>query len=889
MMLLALLAVTRLAAALSVETGSLRTEGAPAPLGIHATSPRLSWRLSSDLRGDSQAAYQVQAASSTGDLNNSDLWDSGRVASTLPFALYDGTALSSRKSVSWRVRVWDVNNSPSTWSEVTSFEMGLLQQSDWEADWITNSEFVTGTNALPMFTKEFDLSCEIQKARLYITGLGVFQAEINGKAVNEEVLGPGYSTVNRTVLYRTYDVTKLLRSGTNVLGVELGKGTYDAEKGLLKRYMKFIVSAKPLVLKSQLELTCNDGKTQTMLSDGSWLTTVDGPLLESSWYGGEEFDARRIIPNWSAADGNRSTWKSANVSTGPPGPPGEFINQVAPPLQITEIIPAKSVKQVGSQWVYDFGVNYAGWYTFTMNATGRAGTRIVFYPAENITDAGAPDQASSGSPIFDAYTMAGLEFESFTPKFMYHGSQYIAVNTTWAPSLADMTGKVIRAVNEPVSFVSTSNPLFNKIHQIIDRAIKSNMHSVLTDCPTREKLGWLEQDHLAFEPVARGYDIQAYGHDFVRTMADAQAVWGPAGLIPATAPEYVVFDGKWDIYRKDPNWGNAMIRFPLYLYRYYGDTRVLEDYYPIMVQYMDYLATRQISANNPVIDDGGLADWESIDTTVPTGLTNTYAYQQAAAGLKAIAKALRKCADAKKWATLEASIKAAFHSTWFNATGKAHYSANSQGANALALDMGAVPADVEADVFDSLLDSLEVAGWAFTVGEIGLPALFRVLMAKDRNDVVHTLMAQTRSASYGYQIEHGATSLWEHWDGNNAGVGSLNHFMYGFGDMWLHRLSGLAPANRSVAWNVIDYAPIVVGDLTSASASYRTPAGYANASWVLDGKSLTYDIVVPVGSRGVVSLRGEGFTESGISIPSENGKTELVVGSGSYTFRGIIA
>jgi hypothetical protein len=225
-----------LAWSLNIESGSLRTEGVTAPLGIHMTSPRLSWRLFSDLRGDSQTAYQVQAASNPLSFGHPDLWDSGVVRSTRPVAVYSGKeALASREVVYWRARVWDIAGRASAWSETTSFEMGLLDNSDWTADWITNTDFKTGVNSLPIFAKEFNLSCDVDKARLYITGLGVYRAEINGKSVSEEVLGPGYSTVNRTVLYRTLDVKDLLQSGSNVLGVALGKGTYDAEVGLDNR------------------------------------------------------------------------------------------------------------------------------------------------------------------------------------------------------------------------------------------------------------------------------------------------------------------------------------------------------------------------------------------------------------------------------------------------------------------------------------------------------------------------------------------------------------------------------------------------------------------------------------------------------------------------------
>ncbi|KAB8204793.1 bacterial alpha-L-rhamnosidase-domain-containing protein [Aspergillus parasiticus] len=902
MKLLPLLAgVLPLVSSLQVELGSLRTEGVSSPLGIHSDRPNLSWRLLSDLRNDTQTAYQVQTASSPRLLGKPDLWDSGKVASARPFTVYDGQQLMSRQEVYWRLRTWDVNDEASSWSEVGSFEMGLLHISDWKAHWITNTQFETGVNSLPIFAKEFELPCSPEKARLYITGLGVYHAEINGESISSEILGPGYSTVNRTVWYRTHDVTSMLQSGSNVIGIELGKGTYDAEKGLNNRYMKYTLTPKPLLARSQLEYTCshsNNG-TQSVLSDATWLTTVDGPQLESAWYGGEEYDAQRVIANWSSISGDRSGWQYANVSTGPVGTAGALINPVAPPIQITQKISPVSVTQVGSQWVFDFGVNYAGLYTFTMNGTGLAGTRIVFYPAENITAAGVPDQTSSSSPIFDGYTIAGLEVESFTPNFMYHGNQYIGVNTTWKPNISDMTGLVARAANEESSTLSTSNTLFNQIHEIIQRSVQSNMYSVLTDCPTREKLGWVEQDHLAFETVARSYDIQAYGHDLCRTIAESQVQWGPSGMLPSTAPEYAVFIATSSKYRKDPNWGNTLSLFALELYKYYGDKSVLSDHYTIMDQYMAYLKTRQINSTMFIINDGGLGDWEGIDSTTPTGLTSTYAYQQAAASMKEIAEVLGNPTISREWAHLEANIRSSFHQMWFNTSGGTpHYSINNQASNALALDMGAVPTQYEAEVFQSLLDALAAADWHFTVGEIALPALFRVLMARNRNDVLYKLMNQRTAASYGYQIEHGATSLWEKWDGKDSSVGSLNHFMMGFGDMWLQRLSGLAPSRGSTMWDTIDYAPIIEGDLTSATSSYRTPSGYANASWHLDGNILTYDIVVPVGSKGVVSLNATAVKEDGrdlkrgeygvISMEHRGDDTVIEVGSGSYSFTATV-
>lgn len=229
------LALVAVVSTLSIEPESLRTEGVKAPLGIHATNPFLSWRLQSDRRGDNQTSYQLQAASSSDGFASPDLWDTGKLNNTQAFASWDGSALSSRDQVYWRVRAWDAADVASSWSEPSTFELGLLEESDWTAQWIENNQFATGVNSLPLFANEFKVNCIVTKARLYITGLDVFYAELNGHSVSDEVLGPGYSTINRTVLYRAYDITNLLTEGDNVIGVSIGKSIYNSDKPLLNR------------------------------------------------------------------------------------------------------------------------------------------------------------------------------------------------------------------------------------------------------------------------------------------------------------------------------------------------------------------------------------------------------------------------------------------------------------------------------------------------------------------------------------------------------------------------------------------------------------------------------------------------------------------------------
>ncbi|KAK2770372.1 alpha-l-rhamnosidase, partial [Colletotrichum kahawae] len=776
------LALVAVVSTLSIEPESLRTEGVKAPLGIHATNPFLSWRLQSDRRGDNQTSYQLQAASSSDGFASPDLWDTGKLNNNQAFASWDGSALNYRDQVYWRVRVWDAVDVASAWSEPSTFELGLLEESDWTAQWIENDQFATGVNSLPLFANEFKVNCTVTKARLYITGLGVFYAELNGHSVSDEVLGPGYSTINRTVLYRAYDVTDLLTEGDNVIGVSIGKGIYNSDKPLLNRYRKFTTSTKPPILKSQLEYTC-DGVSNSVVSDDTWITTTDGPLLEAAWYGGEEYDARKIIPNWSSSQGDRSDWKPANISTGPVGGAGKLYSSTAPQLK----------RSCG--YLFDFGVNFAGWYQFTMNGTDKAGTRIVFWPAERLVG-GNPSQANTGNPVFDGYTLAGNESETYGVRYRYHGLSHVCVslsllvglvkwtdilpevyfthgcqvNTTWEPQLTDMVGYAIRAANEEVGTVQTSNSFLNKIYEITDRSMKACSRTVLTDCPHREKLGWLEQDHLLFDLLARRFDLQAYGYNLMHTIADAQAQYGAdsEGLIPTTAPEYDVFPDK---FRDDPNWGSAIMRVAMHLYRYYGDTRVLTENYAIMVAYMDYLGRR---ATDSVIEGVGLSDWGAGDgktATVPIGLTNTFGYHQAATAMKQISLWLSNPEEAQKWEDLASSIGEALHSKWFivdtnDTTLQAYYSGNIQASNALPLDLGIVPEEYQDLVFESLLTSIENTTFYPTVGEIALPSLLRVLEGRGRNDVIFKMLAapglsSSGLASYSYSIELGATSLWE--------------------------------------------------------------------------------------------------------------------------------
>jgi hypothetical protein len=881
--LVVLSSLTLAAWSITIEPNSTLSEGLSDPFGISTLTPRLSWRLQSSIRNDSQTAYQIQVSTSNTISDfTADLWDSGKTHSTNISATYFGQTLDSRSIGYWRVRAWDSLDEPSLWSQVSSFELGLLSSSDWDATWIGNTQYQMGKTSLPLFAKSFDVACpSIVKARLYLTGLGQHSASLNGVQISNDVLAPGYSNTNKTIFYSTYDATSNTDSGNNVLGIELGKGEWDPEPTLNGRYMKYTTAPKQLMLIAQLEYTCADGTTTKVVSDTTWKTSVSGPRIESSWYGGEQYDARLEIANWSSPVGNISSWSTANTTT---PPPGTLVGPQFPPLQIVDSFPAANVSgPIGGQYVFDFGTNFAGWYALMINET--AGVQVTMWPSERLKSSGAIDQSTTGSPIWDGFVSNG-EVTYFSPKFMYHGFRYLGVNLTYAPATSDATALVIRTASEAISTVETSDSMLNSIHKIIDRAIQSNLYSVMTDCPHREKFGWLEQTHLVFDPVTRNYDIEAYGKGIVKSINDSLV---STGLIPDIAPEYTVFSGG---YRDDPNWGNAMILVPQLLYNNYGDVDLLTDYYGTMQIYLNYLSSRSTN----YLLSYGLGDWISFDTSTPVGITATYGYAVATSAMISISSALGKTSDAATYTSLLDNILTAFHEKYFNSTNTS-YGSNSQASNALALDMGAVPTEYQTAVLNNIIQSIENNGSHLTVGEIALPSLIRSLQKLGADDTVYAIATNPTSPSYAYQVLHGATSLTERWDGPTAscsGCNSLNHFMLGYIDRWITQLSGVAQSNTSALWDTVEFSPIMLTNLTSAASTFRSPKGMISAEWALEGSTMTYNITVPIGATGIVTLAYGYVTESGknvtepvdgLSVVSQSSnQTVLTVESGAYSF-----
>jgi alpha-L-rhamnosidase len=534
---------------------------------------------------------------------------------------------------------------------------------------------------------------------------------------------------------------------------------------------------------------------------------------------------------------------------------------MVPAVQIVGTLhPVKITQPKSGVYIFDFGINFSGWEK--LQVKGPAGTKVTMTPGELLTSSGTISQATVNAPFYETYILAGSGTEVWHPDFDFHGFRYVQVTGLPAtPTTSTLTGLQLNTANASAGTFSSGNSLLNSIHQIVNQAIQNNMGNLLSDCPDREKLGWLEQDHLEFGSVSRAYDVAAYYREFFRNMADGQLA---NGLVPDNVPKYTIFGGS---FRDDPNWGSTLIISAWQLYQTYGDTQTLKSYYANMQRYLAYL---QSKASGNLLNYG-LGDWGTLDTTTPIGVTSTYPYYQDAVAMNEIATVLGHTNDAATYKTLAQQIASAFNTKYLAAAHNT-YANGTEAADALALDMGIVPSQYQQAVVQHLVNTIQANGNHVNVGEVALPAVFRALANGGRNDVVYAVATQTTYPSYGYEVLNGATSLLEFWNGTN-GKNSQDHFMLGAINEWFsNQAGGLQPDPTAVGYNKLVIHPAVVGNLNQATSTYNTPYGLASSSWTRSGSTVQLQVQIPVNTTATVIM------------PIKSGSTVYHVGSGSYTF-----
>jgi hypothetical protein len=773
----------------------------------------------------------------------------------------------------------------------------------WTAAWI-GAPAAVKDDRLPIFRREFPVTAPVRKATLRISGLGQFEAHLNGRKIGTALLTPGWTDYQKHVLYDTYDVTAMLRSGPNALGVMLGNGMYNVveTKG---RYTKFERSFGPLKLIAQLDLTYANGKVETIGSDENWKAAA-GPITFSSTYGGEDYDARLEMRGWDKPAFHDSDWLPvAKVD----GPGGALVPETVPPVQAFERYePVKITHPEKNIAIYDLGENFAGWPEIAVS--GPAGAQVKLICGELLDDKGRVTQKSANAyPDSQQewnYTLRGGGVEHWTPRFSYWGFRYVEVRSTSKAApvrVVHLAGRFLHDASSLDGEFASSDPLLNRIHLLIDRAVLSNTVSVLTDCPHREKLGWLEQTHLAGPSLMYNYGLAGLYAKMADDMADAQLA---NGMVPDIAPEYPVFEGG---FRDSPEWGAAVVLSPWTAYQFYGDPAPLVAHYPSMKAYANYLHTK--------LDGGllkyGLGDWYDIGPGDPgeskltsKGITATATYFELLTAMQKIAVLAGKPEDVAGFATEAETIKAAFNTAYFHAD-SGTYDMGSQTAEAMPLVVGLVPEEARSQVLAALIADIASHGDHVTAGDIGFHYVVRALTDGGRSDVLLAMISKKDAPSYGDQLAHGATTLTEAWDANPAS--SQNHFMLGHAEEWFYRgLAGIDLDMSRPGDAQIRIAPAIVGKIQWARASYASKLGRIASRWsrskspsanvltpdLLTPDSLTLDVDVPASATVVlpasdaekIRLDGQPLaTSNNVSdIRQNHDATECVVKAGRHRF-----
>jgi alpha-L-rhamnosidase len=839
-----------------VRVVGLRCEHLVDPLGIDATRPRLSWRVETGVLDWVQAAYELDVRDARTD---DPLWSSGRVESDASVLVeWGGPELRARRWCRWRARVWGPDGTASGWSPDATFEVGLVEPEHWTARFITpalDDEGRGGTRPSPFFRRPFSVDREVASARLYVTALGVYEVEINGCRVGDDVLAPGWSSYHHRLRYRTHDVTELVRVGDNAIGAVLADGW--ARGNLIETRA---VYTDRLALLAQLEVTLVDGTTVVVATDDSWVTTPDGPIRSADLYNGERYDARRELVGWSGPGFDDADWapvttldRSLETLCAPPGPPVRRIEEVEP----VAITSAPS-----GETIVDFGQNLVG--RVRIRVRGSAGETVTLRHAEVLDGGELATRMLRHAEATDRYTLRGDPVgEEWEPRFTFHGFRYIGVSG-WPGELRpeQVRAVVVHSDMERTGWFECSDPLLNQLHRNIIWGMRGNFVDLPTDCPQRsERLGWTGDIQVFAPTAALLYDVSGVLASWLADLAVEQTT---EGVVPHVVPSV-----ERGMVTPTCGWGDAATIVPTVLYEHYTDAALLARQFESMQRWVR-CERRQAGDDLVWSGDFQFGDWldpkapsndPSAARTAPDLLATAYFAHSA----RLLADAARVVGDdevAERYRSLSEAAAKAFRDEF--ATPRGRLTSDTQTAYAIALSFGLLEPAQRAGAVRRLVAAVRDDGWTLGTGFLGTPWICHALSEHGREDVAYRLLLQTRCPSWLYAVTQGATTIWERWDAirpdgsiHEGEMLSFNHYAFGAIGAWLyHRVAGLAPDPAHPGWKRFVVAPLPGGDLRSASARVVTPHGVASTSWSLEDAELELHVTVPPNTRASVSVPG---------------------------------
>lgn len=885
----------------------LRCEYRDNPLGIDATKPRLSWKLTSTARGQMQTAYRVLVASSRDllDHETGDLWDSGVVASNqTTFVPYAGKPLTSRMSVHWKVAVWNGGDEP-TWSDTATWSMGLLSEKDWAADYIAFQDpdpVSTDVESLHLpaarqYRKTFATEKQIARATVYATALGIYELHLNGKRVGDEYFAPGWTDYRQRAYYNTYDVTGLIESGDNAIGAWVADGWYSGYVGFglltgmgTEKTGRATYGKTPAVM-AQLEIQYTDGSMQMVATDASWKVTGDGPIQEADLLMGEAYDAGREMAGWAMADFDDSYWQSAilasdNGSTKAtfyqrrnPTKPGQGVLNLGAeeefgfvrpkleafpgvPVRITEEIAAKSIAQrEPGTYVFNLGQNFAG--VIRLNVQGPPGTKVQIRYGEMLhPDGRLMTENLRKARATDFYTLRGTGgIETYQPRFTFHGFQFVEVsNFPGTPTLDTVTGLVMHSDTPMTSTFECDDPMVNQLFSNVLWTQRANFLDLPTDCPQRdERMGWTGDAQAYVATAAYNADIGAFYTKWLRELMESQR---PSGAFPGYAP--FPFQHGWDF---GTAWADAGVICPWTMWQAYGDTQVIETCWEPMTRFMQW--RKQTSVDDLGISHGNAwGDWLAQGAETPLDYVDTIYYAISAKMMSEMADAIGKPDAAKQYAAQFARTKAAFNAKYVDDAGRVNV--KTQTAQALALFADLIPADKREGTGKYLAKMLADNGNHMATGFLGTRPLLPVLSASGQNDLAVFLLQSREFPSWGYEIANGATTIWERWDSytkedafgrHNAAMNSFSHYAFGAVCEWMfHDLAGIQSGGPGYETIVIRPGPpspgsnATVDPIRRVNASYDSIRGTIVSNWEDADGMFRLNVSIPANTTATVYL-----------------------------------
>ncbi len=891
----------------------LQCEYQVTPLGMGEDPPRLSWRLRPGRRGARPAAHRVIVVRTTPSGEQAETcWDSGWRDGAGPAVTYSGAPLESSTRYLWHVQVKDADGTPgqeaSAW-----FETGLLHSGEWRACWIAadpesagvvnppTDDDILGDGPLGHLNRRlpacahlrrpFELAAVPVRARLLISARGLYEARLNGKRVGDHELAPGWTDYRSRIQYQCYDVTSLLAAGPNVLGAVLGDGWYCGRVGPGGRKLGEHYGSAPQLI-AQLQLDFADGRRQIVASDADWMAAV-GPLRFADLLAGEFYDARQELDGWDLPGYDAGRWSAVLVC----GRDTQLLvaSSDEPVRAVEELAPRSIDRRPDGALLVDLGQNMVGRVRITIR-NAAPGARIVLRHGEAVTRDGDLYTANLRlAAATDVYVAAGRPAEVYEPRFTCHGFRYVEV-TGYPGALdrADLAGVVLHSDVPRTGRLETSDESVNRLLSNIWWGQRGNFVSVPTDCPQRdERLGWLADAQVFLPTACYNADVAAF---FARWMRDVVSSRLPGGAFPDVAPR-VVFERE-----GAPGWGDGGVIIPWHLWRTYGDRRVLERSFPAMTGWIENIhrANPDLIWRRRVGNHYG--DWLQVDAQTPREVLATAYFARSADLVARAAEVLDRPAEARRYADLAARIRASFRAQFVSADGR--ITGETQTCYLLALAFDLLPGDLVPAAVQHLAAGIESRGGRLTTGFLGVALLCPVLTEHGRPDLAYALLHQDAYPSWNYSVRHGATTIWERWDGwtqergfQSVAMNSLNHYSLGSVGEWLYRsVAGIGQAADSVAFGHLDIRPVPGGRLTWARASYESPRGLIETSWRTEAARLTLIAAIPPGATADIRIPTSdpaAVRESGLPLPDapgvevsarEAGAVVCSVGSGRYEF-----